>query len=205
MSQGQINRGSSLGEHIYSLALRSDVNTIVEIGAWNGLGSTKCIRDAVIDKKQPCNVLSLEAYESMYRQAIANNNPKIVGFDLVYGRIIDVNELTWFDKNTLSPDERKWLHDDIVNYEQCPNVKSKLPEKIDLLVLDGGEFSSYVEFMYLHDRARFIVLDDTFANTRKFVEVRKYILANPTKFSVLHDVTNERNGYMIVENLTNVK
>lgn len=38
MAQGQINRGSNLGETIYSLAKKDDVNVIVEIGTWNGAG-----------------------------------------------------------------------------------------------------------------------------------------------------------------------
>jgi hypothetical protein len=205
MLEGQINRGSALGEIIYNLALRQDVYTIVDIGAWNGLGSTKCIRDAVIAKRKPCNVLAIEAYESMYKQAIQYDYPKIEGFNLVYGRVVDLDELTWFDKNTLNEDEKKWLYNDTVNYGMCPNVKHMLPDKVDLLILDGGEFSTYVEFMNLHDRARFIVLDDTHSNTIKCIEIRKYILANPSKFSVLHDVTNERNGYMAVENLSYVK
>ena len=39
MKVGQINRGSILGEKIYNLCKQNDVQTIVEIGAWNGLVS----------------------------------------------------------------------------------------------------------------------------------------------------------------------
>ena len=49
---GQVNRGSKLGEIIYNLCLQDDVRNIVEIGTWNGMGSTKCIYDALSEKKE---------------------------------------------------------------------------------------------------------------------------------------------------------
>jgi len=200
MIQGQINRGSNLGETIYSLSKKDDVNVIVEIGSWNGAGSTKCIRDAVLDKGKPCKVLSLEAYESMHKQAIQNNQPMIVGFDIIHGRIVEIDELNWFDKNSLSEDEKKWLADDIANYKLSKNVMDIIPEKIDLLILDGGEFSSHVEFHKLVDRSNYIILDDTFSGTRKFTNIRGMILSNPSRYELIGDITNDRNGYMVLRN-----
>jgi len=201
MIQGQINRGSNLGEAIYQLAINPEIKTIVEIGAWNGAGTTKCLRDAVIDgKKTDCVVFSLEAYKSMYDQAVANNQPSLPNFHLIHGRIVEKDEMNWFDYDSLSKDEKGWLKDDIANYDQCPNVIDQLPTRIHLLVLDGGEFSSYVEWHKLIDRSKYIVLDDTYQNTRKFTYVRNSILENPERYEVIKDVTNDRNGYMILRN-----
>lgn len=200
MAQGQINRGSNLGETIYEIARQEDVNTIVEIGSWNGAGSTKCIRDAVLKRGKPCKVLSLEAYESMHKPALENNQPMIVGFDIVHGRIIEVEELNWFDHNSLSQDEKGWLQNDITNYKLCPNVMHLVPDKIDLLILDGGEFSSYVEFHKLVDRSNYIILDDTFQGTMKFTEIRKMVLSDNNKYEIIGDITNDRNGYMVIKN-----
>jgi len=200
MAQGQINRGSNLGETIYSLAKKDDVNVIVEIGTWNGAGSTKCIRDAVLDKGKPCNVLSIEAWKSMYDVAIQNNQPAIVGFSIVHGRIVELSDLNWFDPATLSADEKRWLAEDIENYKQCPNIIDRIPSKIDLLVLDGGEFSSHEEFHKLIDRSNYVVLDDTYQGTRKFKLIREMILSNPDRYEVFGDITNDRNGYMVLRN-----
>jgi hypothetical protein len=200
MAQGQINRGSNLGETIYNIAKQDSVQTIVEIGTWNGAGSTKCIREAVLDKARPCKVLSIEAWKSMYDVAIQNNQPAIVGFEIVHGRIVELSDLNWFDHSTLSEDEKRWLADDIANYNQCPNVMDKIPAKIDLLILDGGEFSSHEEFHKLIDRSNFVILDDTFQGTRKFKAIREMILSNTDRYEIIGDITNDRNGYMVLRN-----
>jgi len=49
---GQITRGTPLGDWIYDLVKREDIINIVDIGTWNGLGSTKCIQDAIVDSRK---------------------------------------------------------------------------------------------------------------------------------------------------------
>ena len=49
MTQGEINRRSILGDMIYDYASEPNIKTIVDIGTWNGLGTTKCVIDAIID------------------------------------------------------------------------------------------------------------------------------------------------------------
>ena len=58
---GQINRGSLLGEHIYKICCQCDIRTIFEIGTWNGLGTTKCIRDAIMDSGKEDYITETEA------------------------------------------------------------------------------------------------------------------------------------------------
>ena len=41
------------------------------------------------------------------------------------------------------------------------NVIEELPQIIDLLVLDGGEYTTYPEYKKLKDRSNIIALDDT--------------------------------------------
>ena len=168
MQQGQINRGSQLGEIIYDLCKKDYINTIFEIGTWNGLGTTKCIYDAIIDsKKSNYYVLSLESNEEIYNQAL-NNLPKLNNFDLILGRIIEVEDLFQIDAmgesyySKVSPNDlKKWRNDDINNYRKIPNVFNMVPEKIDLAILDGGEFSSYEEFKKIENRTSYFILDDT--------------------------------------------
>jgi hypothetical protein len=202
MAQGQINRGSLLGDAIYEYTKRADVKTIVEFGTYNGLGSTRCILDGIRDSgKTDFLFYSIEAYESMYRVAKENNPTLPLGAEIIYGRIVEVDELNWFDKEKLNDDQKKWLRDDIVNYNMCPYIMEKIPSRIDLLILDGGEFSSYVEFHKLIDRSKILVLDDTFAReTMKFNLIRKSILETGYRYKVIEDRCNDRNGFMIVEN-----
>jgi hypothetical protein len=74
-----------------------------------------------------------------------------------------------------------------------------LPETIDLLILDGGEFTSEQEFRLLAPRSRHIIMDDTCRNySRKFCRIRDEILATgPQK--VVVDAIDDRNGWMHVQ------
>lgn len=49
---GQINIHSAFGKIIYDLSKRLDVINIVEVGTWNGEGSTQCILRAIDNSKR---------------------------------------------------------------------------------------------------------------------------------------------------------
>ena len=57
--QGQITISSDTGHHIIKLLddkCEEEINTIVEIGTWNGLGSTLCILEGIKGKKSTFGV-----------------------------------------------------------------------------------------------------------------------------------------------------
>jgi len=165
---GQININTPLGKYIYDISKKPEVKTIVEIGTWNGCGSTMCIKKAIIDSnKLDYNVISIECDKEMHKLATANFKP-IDNFNLVWGTIITESELLnpdvldnnffkTYDKIT----QTQWFLSDKKNISECPNILNILPEKIDLLILDGGEFSTYAEYNKLKNRYKYIVLDDT--------------------------------------------
>ena len=41
---GQINRGDFFGDQIFNLSSVKQFENFVEVGTWNGQGSTKCFR-----------------------------------------------------------------------------------------------------------------------------------------------------------------
>ena len=55
---GQINLNDEAGSYIFNICKREDVQTIVEIGTWNGRGSTLCIYEAI--KNTEKKLISLE-------------------------------------------------------------------------------------------------------------------------------------------------
>ena len=204
-SQGQINRGSSLGEIIYNLCLQSDIKNIVEIGTWNGMGSTKCIYDAILKKQGEYLVYSLECNQEFYNICIDNykNLTKLANFYLILGSIIDPNEnidpMFNFDDRFFTQYSREiqssWCKEDIENCKKSPNVLNILPDKIDLLILDGGEFSGLSEYNKLKDRSIYFILDDT--NNIKNYEVSR-IIRNNNDYEILFD-SNERNGFLVAK------
>lgn len=200
---GQINIGTELGDIIYELCKRDDIINIVDIGTWNGLGSTRCIYQSIIDNsKKNYVVKSIEASTHLYEIA-KNNIPQLDNFTLINGRIIESTDLVDIDKcsdhffTEYSRDMQKgWLQDDIKNYNNISNVLSELPKKIDLLILDGGEFSSLAEFNILKDITRFIILDDT--KCIKNYEVSNLIRDNKESYNIIVD-SNDRNGFLVAE------
>jgi hypothetical protein len=201
--QGQINRDSSLGEIIYNICLQKDVKTIVEIGTWNGMGSTKCIYDAVSVKNDKYMVYTLECNEDFYKICLENykNLPKLDNFNFILGTIIEPDEnidpISNFDDSFFYQYSREiqngWRNEDVENCKKVKNVLTVIPEKIDLLILDGGEFSGLSEYHKLKDRTTYFILDDT--NVIKNNEVAK-IMRDSDEFEILHD-SNDRNGYLV--------
>ena len=200
---GQINRGSLLGEVIYNLCLQDDIKNIVEIGSWNGMGSTKCIYDAISEKKSEYLVYSLESNEEFYNICMENykNLPEFSNFNVVLGTIISPDEnmdpMFNFDENFFrqySRDVQKsWYLEDCKNCKNTPNVLNIIPDKIDLLILDGGEFSGLSEYQKLKDRSKYFILDDT--NTIKNNEVAR-LMREDKGYQIIHD-SNDRNGFLV--------
>jgi hypothetical protein len=79
------------------------------------------------------------------------------------------------------------------------NVLDIIPITIDLLILDGGEFSSLSEYNKLKDRTKYIILDDT--NTIKNNKVADIIRKN-NDYKIIAD-SNSRNGYLIAKKINN--
>ena len=96
-----------------------------------------------------------------------------------------------FENQTL----KGWLNEDLQWLRITPNVMDKLPERIDLLIIDGGEFSGHLEWQKLWDRSTYIILDDT--NVIKHLETKKEILSKPETFEIIESNTADRNGFLI--------
>tara|TARA_R110000824_G_scaffold218435_4_gene405105 strand:+ start:11732 stop:12322 length:591 start_codon:yes stop_codon:yes gene_type:complete len=192
--KGQLNFETSiLGRAIVDIAKREDVKTIVEIGTFNGMGSTRCILEGL---KGRTNYLfhSYECCNEHYNEAIKNNE-KFMGdkFKIILGKIVEESEIAkWFDNGDLGERENSWIKADLKNMKEVKNVFHTVPDDIDLLVLDGGEFSTYPEYRLLKSRSRIIALDDT--KTRKCKKIKEELLQSDAKIILDSD---ERHGVAI--------
>jgi len=195
--QGQINRGSKLEEYIFELTKKPEVKTIVDIGTWNGMGSTKCVLDGVLSSKISKEVISLECNKMRYEEAKTNLGFLPPNFKLIHGTLINADELYPILEKLENETYKKWIQEDINWIKVIPNVFHLMPEKIDLLIVDGGEFSGEIEFFKLYERCKYIVLDDTTTNKNK--KSREFILANPDKFSIIEDDLINRNGFLVTK------
>jgi hypothetical protein len=169
------------------------VKVIVEIGVWNGRGSSNIVcrgLESNLNKYRDIVVFGLEI--SLDQHRIASRALRRYPFyKLIHGKIVEDYQL---DHSGLNFNEEKWIIEDIKNMKSCPNVIEILPNFIDFLLLDGGEFSTYSEFKALEDRLiGWVLLDDT--NTRKckklFLE-----LSESDSYNLIYS-SNERNGVAV--------
>jgi hypothetical protein len=202
---GQLNRDTFLGEKIYQLSRIKDFRNFVEIGTWNGQGSTKCFMDALLFRRDASCLYSLESSKAFHEIAKQYWRPVFStargkeGLRLIYGRIIEVSELLPsseipIDNIEESENYRQWREEDILNYTQSPNVIDMLPRQIDVLMLDGGEFSTYAEFQKLRKRSGVVLLDDT--KLLKCKRIREELL-HDGEWQVVYDLPEERAGNFV--------
>jgi len=191
---GQINLDSEFGKQLYTLAKQPDIKTIVEIGTWNGCGSTKCIASGLIESKETKTFISLETNNDMFIQAQQNlTDAEKTVTTLIRGRITEFYDLVWLKDFTLGPEQQRWLWEDIAWYKDCPFVLDQIPEQIDLLLLDGGEFTTVPEFKALKNRYKLVALDDTRALKTK--SIHEYLLQKTDHELIASG--DERNGFSI--------
>jgi hypothetical protein len=192
--RGQISEKSDIGRWILCLSALSETNFIVEIGTWNGAGSSKLIAKGVSSnskKSSSCEVLGLEIDMQKARSA-KRKLKRFKFFKVLHGRIVEEAD---FDYAELTAGENVWIERDLTNLRNSSNVLSFLPNKIDLLILDGGEFSTYSEFQILQSRiTKYVVLDDIFSRKCKkiFEEVK-----SSDQFKVIF-LSTERNGTAVL-------
>lgn len=186
---GQIGQDSTFGRLLSIAAADPAVSTIVEIGTWNGRGSTQCILSG-LDVSSEKTFVSVEANRRMYE--LAKKNLSGSGqVDLVWGSLVDEADL---DTSELTQEEETWLQQDRESIRLAPNVLETVPNRIDLLLLDGGEFSTHAEFHFLKDRVtKWLFLDDT--RTRKNHKVRDWLHSPAGASFTLVFESSDRNGW----------
>jgi|TARA_B100001094_G_C18177328_1_gene798655 hypothetical protein len=193
---GQINRGSELGEIIYDYAKIKKYKSFLEIGTWNGEGSTRCFIDGLLTRNDEYSFISLETSKDFFDAATVFNkkilNPKI---NIVYGRIIENEDLI-----TDSPIDRhkQFLKEDRFDYSICPNVWKNIQRQFDVVLLDGGEFSTFAEYKKLEPFTKIFLLDDS--KMLKNNLVVKSLNENNNWKQIKN--SNSRNGFAIYEKLS---
>lgn len=175
------------------------IQTIVEIGTWNGLGSTKMILDLIKNHSQNISFFSIESNYTCFKVANKNLKSHKDNINLLLGRVHDLDDLEYVTKDEIinygyGDKEYQWWIQDLKAYRKITNVKNQLPQNIDILFLDGGEFSTYADFKQLYKKSNYIILDDT--KTFKQHHVLEFISNHKDNFLEIFS-TNQRNGYKI--------
>lgn len=194
--QGQISSRNEIGRWISLLSSLSQNNSILEIGAWNGRGSSKMILRGC--KSKPVgsvDIIGLESNLFMFKKA-EKYLSRFHDYSLLWGSIVKPSEL---DSSELNTEELIWFQEDLNHLNSAPYILDQLPNSIDLLILDGGEFSTYSEFHKLQSRVKnWIVLDDI--SNRKCRKIMTELLDDSDWIIVFQ--SQERNGTAVLRRVS---
>ena len=198
---GQILDDNTLmSKWIRVLAIDPNNKTFLEIGTWNGLGSTRIFVTALNTRIEfDYTFYSLECNKLKSRKA-AELYSKFKNVHMLNEVLF--NELpSNFDE--IFPEGR---HDrrnviDLDNMVKCKLFldRDNLPDIFDVVLLDGGAFTTYFEFQMLKDRCNYLLLDDIRnVKNKKIVDIIK---DNPTHWAILEEDLNNRNGTLICKRI----
>jgi len=195
---GQITLDTEFGKELRALASNPRYTVFVEVGTWNGEGSTLCLAEGMMDRKD-ANLISLETNYTQWALAkkFWADRQHAFKLHLLHGRLGD---RIMTDKEVLEHPlferikEHYALHytQDVADFKASRRVHLRA---CDVVLLDGGEFSSYSDWKAVEGLSpRIVALDDV--NVLKNAEVLKELLEAGWK---LIWKTEERNGAAILE------
>lgn len=195
---GQIKLTQELGRWISVYANDERFSRYVEIGTWNGRGSTCCFYDGFAKRITPYTLQSYEISAERVNEAteVWKSVPDI---QILHGRMLQDHKCPLYErvKEVFSSVNIEWHTEDVNNFWSCPYVPMNSPE---VVLLDGAEFLTYFEFeeMKKVDSIRVFLLDDV--HTNKCPHIFAYLDADPTWRCVAKG--NDRNGWAVFEKNT---
>lgn len=188
-------------QEISKYALNLKYKTFLEVGTWNGLGSTKVFVDSLKCRTDNYIFYSIECNKdkAQYASELYKN------FDKVH----ILNEVLWneepkdfydiFPQCKYNDLFKLWNDVDMINMKNC-NIflhRNELPNIFDVILLDGGEFTTYYDFQLIKNRCKVLMLDDINVDKCKFIV--NEIENNPNKWKIIVKNTYLRNGFLIAE------
>jgi hypothetical protein len=195
---GQINLSCEFGRKLAELAANPSLKTFIEVGAWNGQGSTLCLAKGLETRTDLSDVqlFSLETnkeFFSIAEEFWKNTTLPITILNArVAERMMPLHEIVSHPK--FEAVKTHWLlqyEQDIVDFYGTKLLKMK---KADMILLDGGEFSSYGDWEALRGlNPTIVALDDT--NVMKCERVLREL--KEAGWIVLFE-SQERNGCAIL-------
>ena len=188
---------------IRELAIDSNNLTFLEIGTWNGLGSTKQFVDVLRGRNDDYIFYSLECNleKSNDAKELYKHDKKVIILNEVIFNEQPDNFYEVFPEVKNNDLFNHWHYVDLQNMKNCNLFldRTNLPEIFDVVLLDGGEFTTYFEFQKLKNRCKYLILDDI--NVAKCTKIVEEIKSETNKWQILEENKTVRNGYMICKKI----
>ena len=163
MELGQIHLGTEFGGVLCTLARHPDLKSFVEVGTWNGRGSTQCLMAGLVDRTDDWSLMSLETNPARHAGAVKHwEGVAPDRLRLVLGRLSTaiMRPEDVAAHPLVQPPWQDWYEEEIADFHQAPLVS--LPPTVDAVLLDGGEFSTCGDWEAVQAaHPRVVAMDDT--------------------------------------------
>jgi hypothetical protein len=199
VNDGQIKYDDSMGQVIAKYSQDTRFTNYLEIGTWNGGGSTYCFMKGFESRVEPFKFASLEINNLMYTKAKEKylNIPYVKIFN---ARILKNDELPPINEllEQFQDLRHDWFKEDMNNFFTTAyfDVEDFKPE---VVLLDGSEYLTYYEFKKLEPTTKVFILDDI--NTDKCRKIVEELSNNPN-WKLKHSEPTQRNGWAAFENIS---
>jgi hypothetical protein len=169
----EVTINSKFGHAMFRTIRTYSLRKILEIGSFDGDGSTQVLVAALKGLKNP-ELTCLEMRTDRFANLLKNTSP------YSWVRAVNASSLSWesftgkdFDSDVLphlaghaEPDPeviRTWWEDDRRLMQSCSEgFLETHADSYDAVLIDGGEFTGYDEFRLLKERTDCFLLDDVF-------------------------------------------
>ena len=204
----EITRDDEFGRAIIDCIVKYSLANNLEIGSWDGTGSTQCFIEGMLRLDRPIHLQCLEIKEDRYNDLCLNTKP-YNWVDCYNASSVNVSKLLKFEdiwdseyngiKNYTSSTReivKGWYNGDrslMMNFDEGFLEGNK--DFFDGVLIDGGEFTGFEEFKLLKDRTRAFFLDDTY-NAYKTKQA-SYELSIDPEWKLESFSNTIRNGYAI--------
>ena len=173
---GEIKINQPLGSIIFQAVKEFNLKRNLEIGSWDGTGATTCFIEGMKDFTEK-SLTCLEIGKTKYNSLVKNverfpwvkcyNRSSVDCKKLINIKFDDIWD-SQFNPMIHFPDidkemVRRYYNDDIKLMKKYPHGFLEEDKTIyDSVLIDGGEFTGYLEFELLKDRTNVFFLDDAF-------------------------------------------
>jgi len=209
---GEINITDQFGRSIFDTVLKYKLKRVLEIGSWDGTGSTQCFLGAMQilndeDKRLTCLEVNTERYSKLvenispYKWAKAYNKSSVSFKHLTYTNFNDIwnspyNGMQKHPTPSSYDTVEKWFNEDIDSIKRIePGYLEEDNLFYDAVLIDGSEFTGYSEYTLLKDRVNVLFLDDYYKSFKTNQIVRE--LEKNNKWEVISFSRDLRNGFAV--------
>jgi hypothetical protein len=207
---GQITLETEFGKELVDIARNPSYTTFFDVGTWKGNGTTRCLAEGIAYRYQQTNernvhLWSLESNIEIFKEAQFFWIQIPLSFlHLLYGCLHKDQLMKKEDilNHPLFPLVKShyedWYEQDKEDNKLAPCLDMTLFPELDVVVLDGGEFSSYGDWLVLQRKnPRVVCLDDV--NVIKNNQIYKELKED--KHWELYKEGGERNGWAIFKKI----